>query len=168
MSKWEDEKERAGDCWASLITCSSYSDEDPYSDGRTLNACTCCVSVYVLLWRHRSWGFLGPSFSDFSGSITFIWVVFVVHVNVFTVTDIPQTLILSYFSFFICLNHLVLPSLYYYCIFRVFRVCFSLLWSVCWLSSVKLETSLVLKGSYFENVSKAQWWAKRPCTCSRF
>lgn len=56
-------------------------------------------------------------FPDFPGSITSIWVVFVVHVNMFTVTELSLLInIEGFFFFFMCLNHLILPSMYYYCI----------------------------------------------------
>lgn len=83
VSKWEDEKEkRADDCWASLITC---PDEDPYSDGRTLNVCTCCILNHMLLWHQRSWGLARAEFPRLLWKHYIHLGVFVVHVNMFTV-----------------------------------------------------------------------------------
>lgn len=118
VGRWERE-ERGDD--RSLWWCWSYSDEDPHSDGRTLNVCTCCILIHTLPWYRRSWGLeKGQSFPDFSGSATSIWVVFVVHVNMFTVTghspliSIGLFLLFYLFKSFISSKHVLLLYLNYF------------------------------------------------------
>lgn len=135
VGKWERE-ERADDCRASLITCLSYSEEDPYSNGRTLNVCACRILFHILLWLRRWWGWQGQNFPDFSGGITSICVVFVVHGNMFTVTGHSPLINIEGFFF----PSLFVEIIYFFqaCIIIVFELVFFMLSSLLWLSSVKL------------------------------
>lgn len=85
VSKWEDEKEK----WEEMT---ARRDEAGHIQMKInihmegLWTCARAASSHApLIWKVMRLG-KGQSFPDFSGSVTSIWVVFVVHVNTFTIT----------------------------------------------------------------------------------
>lgn len=97
VSKWEDVKEKREE-----MTARRDSGEDPHSDGRTLNVCTCCqFTCSSEMEGHEAW-----KRAEFP---RLLWKRDI-HLGCFCCAckhvHHHHSLTLSYFCFFICLNHL--------------------------------------------------------------